>query len=98
MQESFKPLKVLCSLPANLSRCCVLSSLGSGLAPPRETMKVHEPYSRDSGAEAQCPGGGYRGTSFIRNTPLLGPYSKTLPRVLRWSKGAGRFLMSEVPM
>ena len=26
----------------------------------------------------------YRGTSLIRNTPLLGPYSKTIPRVLRW--------------
>ena len=25
----------------------------------------------------------YRGTSLIRNTPLLGPYSRTVPRVLR---------------
>ena len=24
----------------------------------------------------------YRDTSLIRNTPLLGPYSRTLPRVL----------------
>ena len=24
----------------------------------------------------------YRGTSLIRNTPLLGPYSRTIPRVL----------------
>jgi hypothetical protein len=28
---------------------------------------------------------GYTGTSLIRNTPLLGPYSRTLPRVLWWS-------------
>jgi hypothetical protein len=26
----------------------------------------------------------YRGTSLIRNTPLLGPYSSTLPRNLWW--------------
>ena len=27
----------------------------------------------------------YRGTSLIRNTPLLGPYRRTIPRVLWWS-------------
>jgi len=27
----------------------------------------------------------YRGTSLIRKTPLLGPYSRTMPRVLWWS-------------
>ena len=26
-----------------------------------------------------------RGTSLIRNNPLLGPYSRTIPRVLGWS-------------
>ena len=31
--------------------------------------------------------GTYRGTSLIRNTPLLGPCSRTIPRVLRWSYG-----------
>ena len=30
-----------------------------------------------------------RGTSFIRNTPPLGPYSRTKPRVLWWSLGGG---------
>jgi len=29
--------------------------------------------------------GGYRGTSLIRTPPLLGPYSRTIPRVLWWS-------------
>ena len=28
---------------------------------------------------------GYRGTSLIRNTPRLGPYSRTIPRVIWWS-------------
>ena len=27
----------------------------------------------------------YRGTSLIRNIPILGPYSRTSPRVLWWS-------------
>ena len=40
----------------------------------------------------------YRGTSFIRNTPLLGQYSRTIPRVLRWSYGGWLFLISEVPL
>ena len=38
----------------------------------------------------------YRGTSVIRNTPLLGPYRRTIPSVILWSKGGGLFLMSEV--
>ena len=40
----------------------------------------------------------YRGTSLMRNTPLLGPYSKTTPGVLWWPYGGGLFLMSEVPL
>ena len=31
----------------------------------------------------------YRGTSLIRNIPLLGPSSRTIPRVLGWSWGGG---------
>ena len=27
----------------------------------------------------------YRGTSLMRNTPLPGPFSRTIPRVLQWS-------------
>ena len=38
----------------------------------------------------------YRGTSLIRNTSILGPYSRTLPRVLLWSQGGELFLISEV--
>jgi hypothetical protein len=40
----------------------------------------------------------YGGTSLMRNTPLLGPYSRTIPRVLWWSQVEGLFLMSEVPL
>ena len=39
---------------------------------------------------------GYRGTSLIRTTPLLGPYSRIMHRVMRWSLRKGLFLMSEV--
>ena len=27
----------------------------------------------------------YRGTSLVRNCVLVGPYSRTMPRALRWS-------------
>jgi len=40
----------------------------------------------------------YRGTSLIRNRLLPGPYSRAMPRRLRWSHGGGHFLMSEVPL
>ena len=40
----------------------------------------------------------YRGTSLIRNHPPLGPYSRPVPRVLRWFWGGGGGLMSEVPL
>ena len=40
----------------------------------------------------------YRGTSLIKNHPLLGPYSRPMPRTLRWSYGGGLFFMSEVPL
>ena len=38
------------------------------------------------------------GTSLIRNRLLLGPCSRHIPMVLRWSQGGGWFLMSEVTM
>ena len=34
---------------------------------------------------------GYRDTSLLRNTPLLGPYRETLPGVICWSRGGGAF-------
>ena len=35
----------------------------------------------------------YRGTSLIRNSPLLGPYSRNIPRVIWWSLGEGGCLL-----
>ena len=40
----------------------------------------------------------FRGISLRRNTPLLGSYSRTIPRVTWCSKGGGLFVMSEVPL
>ena len=40
----------------------------------------------------------YRGTSLIRNNPLLGSYSRTMSRGIWWPQGGGVFLMSEVPL
>jgi hypothetical protein len=50
-----------------------------------------------------CNGGGhasyahYRGTSPIRNSALIGPCSRTVPRTLWRSWGRAQFFMSEVP-
>ena len=41
----------------------------------------------------------YRGTSLIRNSAPIGPYGRTILRVIWWSLGGGGlFLMSEVPL
>ena len=40
----------------------------------------------------------YRGTLLIRNCLSLGPYSRPVPRALRWSLGGGHFFMREVPL
>ena len=49
--------------------------------------------------EAGCPfSGEYRGTSLMRNSAPLGPYSRTMPRALWWYQGGGLVLMSEVPL
>ena len=39
-----------------------------------------------------------RGTSLIRNSAPLAPYSRNMPRALWWSWGGLLFLMSEVPL
>ena len=41
---------------------------------------------------------GYRGTSLIINSALLGPFSSTMHRALWWVLGGGRFFMSKVPL
>ena len=40
----------------------------------------------------------YRGTSLIRKRLTLGPYSRTMARVLWWPWEGGLFLMSQVPL
>ena len=40
----------------------------------------------------------YRGTSLIRNTPLLGLYNRTIPTVLWWFLKGDLFLVSEVTL
>ena len=64
------------------------------VARPTNTSATDFKVSEASGGTTA--GIAYRGTSLIRNTPFLGPYRRTIPGVLRWSKGGGLFLMSEV--
>ena len=39
-----------------------------------------------------------QGTSLIRESAPLGPYSRTMPRALWWSEGGGLILTSEVSL
>ena len=50
-----------------------------------------------AGFLAQAPPG-YSGTSLIRNSAPLEPYSRPMPKALWWSQGGALFLMSEVPL
>ena len=45
-----------------------------------------------------CASDPYKGTSLIRNSAFLVPYSRNMPRALWWSLGGGAFLMGEVPL
>jgi hypothetical protein len=52
------------------------------------------------GDDALSVGGGKdpnRGTSTMRH-PLVGFYSRTMPRALWWSRGGGEVLLSEEPL
>ena len=40
----------------------------------------------------------YKGTSLIRNIPLVGPHIRTVSRALWWPWGGGVFLMSEATL
>ena len=55
-------------------------------------------FSAANRCENRSTAEAYRGTSLIRNSPLLGPYSRTVFRALWWPQGGGVFLMSEVPL
>ena len=58
----------------------------------RRASRSISTVSRDASTVAA-----YRGTSLMRNTPLVGPYRRPMPMVLEGSQGGGRFLMGEVP-
>ena len=70
--------------------------------------RVHSKAKAKSGLKPRPETGAqyraYRGTSLIRNTPLLGPYSRTLPGVIGlWAKAycralGGCGLLGEVPL
>ena len=65
----------------------------------RKSNKEEEEEDADETPPASLAYAGcYRGTSLIRNTPLLRPCRRTMPRAVWWSGGGGLFLMSEVPL
>ena len=50
------------------------------------------------GSEPSRPHGLYRGTSLIRNSAPLGPYSRTMLRALWWYWGEGLSFMSAISL
>ena len=68
----------------------VLVDLASSTSAPRTyagaTAKVQQPevVKKDLQTSEVSRAPPYRGTSLIRNTLLLGPYSRTIPWVLWW--------------
>jgi len=70
-------------------RLCV--SLNSRLESNKEEEDTWWERARHPGLKLS-----YRGTSLTRNTPLLGPYSRTTSRVHVGPRGGGLFLMREV--
>jgi len=54
-----------------------------------------QPLQVRPGLSGWARGGSYRGTSLIRNSPPLEPYSRPMPRAL-CCPGGGGFRMSEV--
>ena len=63
----------------------------------RERAKQRE-RERERCAPIHRAGGARFSTSLMRKHHPVGPYSRTMPRVLGGSQGGGRFLMVEVPL
>jgi len=80
------------SLPPSLPPSISLSLHLSLSLPTPPPSLVPPPSLSSSEAMIQLPD--YRGTSLVRNSAPLGPYSTTVPRALRGLP----FLMSEVPL
>ena len=61
----------------------IRKQIGSYAFNPKEGFrKLLESDARDGNVDER-----YRDTSLMKNTPLLGPYRRTIPRVLWWSLG-----------
>ena len=67
--------------------------------------QIHPPPAATEAPEAlqirvrtHHPEHSYKSTSRIRRKYILGPYSRTKPRVLWWSQRGGLCLMSQVPL
>jgi len=87
--------KLLLSICVIRTRC--LRILVTFRTNPGPGEKKDAPVPRAGGYCWQMPYA-HRGTLLIRNSALLGPYSRTMHETLRWSWGGELFLMSEVPL
>ena len=67
-------------------------------SPPSNTQRPVDARLLNTFVDSDILHPRYRGASLIKTSAPLGHYSSTMPRALRWSWGAGLFLMSEVPL
>jgi len=90
----------LCALPAlpTIPHSTMLLSADNMRAIQQVLAICHIPARTSGQDRTPCPFKRYRGTSLIRNHHPVGPYSRTMPRLLWRSWGGGRFLMREVPL
>ena len=68
--------------------------LGVGFDEARSLLAVFRAHQTGETKQTEAE----PGTSLIRNSGLLCPYSRTTHRALWWVLGRGRLLMSEVPL
>ena len=65
----------------------------------RQTRRNQHPVGEAARRmQVPAPPPHYRGTSLIKNSTPLGPYSRNMPRALLRLSGGGLFLTGEVPM
>jgi len=68
--------------------------LGVGFDEARSLLAVFRAHQTGETKQTEAE----PGTSLIRNSGILCPYSRTMHRALWWVLGRGRLLMSEVPL
>ena len=94
------PLQARARFLITLGRCQFCITLGRRLIPhhiirrPIPHPVIDRQIPNQVITEPDCKDAEHRGTSLIRNSTPLRPYSRTMPRALWWSLGGGGCFLS----